>query len=62
MFTFNEERLAYLLSKLQAEINKKVDKDKYVKDASKNATFEMKRKSLEKLIEKMIRKENLSNE
>ena len=36
MFTFNEERLAYLLSKLQAEINKKVDKDKYVKEASKN--------------------------
>ena len=37
MFTFNEERLAYLLSKLQAEINKKVDKDKYIKEASENA-------------------------
>ena len=37
MFTFNEDRLAYLLSKLQVEINKKVDKDKYVKEAAINA-------------------------
>ena len=33
-----------------------------IKDTSKNVSFEIKKKSLEKLIEKMIRKENLSNE
>lgn len=33
-----------------------------IKDASKNVSYDFKKRSLEKLIEKMIRKENLSNE
>ena len=33
-----------------------------IKDASKNVSYEVKKESLEKLIEKMKRKENLSND
>jgi hypothetical protein len=36
VFTFNEERLGYLLNKLKLELDKKIDKDKYIKELVKN--------------------------
>ena len=36
MFTFNEDMLAYLLRKLQFEIDKKVDKEQYIKELVKD--------------------------